>query len=623
MKKYKIVLLFLLVAILVCCLASCNDDESGSIGKVEITTTKSGTIDVEVYSSEQVAKDGKVALTPLVGTTDKSITDDATGMHRIIIRTQGEGTLTTSTDKATEGTTVTFTATPATNWRFVSVTVNGELVLNNGTSFVMPASDANVVATFADMRHAVILGDHIVADNWGELRDDYYLTTAYTLVEGQRYEFTVDYHEENHYYEDKDVTCRSKEGNDVLATVTKVGDGRYSFVAPDSDCWVTVTTHEYRHIDAVKVFTSSYNWGYSENDYTDDFTVSLTVDGQPYTYGDLIKEGAEVRVTLSSNFIFTVEEIYGDNNRFTFEKKGIFNIYAFKMERSAQSLRIKIALPEQYAINRSQAENGTYTVNKQYAEAGDTVTITATPSSDFVTASVKYTVDGENYVKIPLNEQTGNYSFTMPASNVTVQVRFLHSWEKGSVAINLNDETENGEHKVELNGVQYSYCAYEEEFIGETVVFRVIPNGDYFVTFETENGSEIKDLGDGYYSVVIPEENETVTVSFAHKYTWSIKSFKSSNFGNFLSTWTIEGSISGTHTNEETFTVAEGERLNISFSAKSGEQLSRLSIDNHNNDNRITYILDQSLGYRTSYITWIDEVVADSYDVVIIVSVRV
>ena len=149
----------------------------------------------------------------------------------------------------------------------------------------------------------------------------------------------------------------------------------------------------------------------------------------------------------------------------------------------------------------------------------------------------------------------------------------------------------------------------------------MIPKGDYFVTFETENGSEIKDLGDGYYSVVVPEENETVTVSFAHKYTWSIKSFKY-KYGNFLSTWTIEGSISGTHTNEDTFTVAEGERLNISFSAKSGEELFRLSIDNQNNDNRITYILDQYIGGRTSYSTWIDEVVADSYDVVITVSVR-
>ncbi len=616
MKKILIVLL-----LIVCCiamLAACSKDGAGN---VEITTAKSGKITVSVYDQTVPAdkKSAETQLTPLVtGTTEKGITDDATGLYRIITRTNGEGTLTTSTDKAKEGTTVTFTATPATDWRFVSVTVNGELVLNNGTSFVMPAQDASVVATFADKRHAVIVGDHIVAENWGELRDDFYLMTAYTIVEGQRYEFTIDYHEDNHYYEDKDITCRSDAGNEV-ATVTKVGDGRYSFVAPDSDCWLTVTTHEYRRIDDVKVYTVTRDWGYAEQDHTDDFTITITVDGQPYTYGDLLKDGAEVRVSLSSDLVFTVEEIYGDNHRFAHERENDSDIYAFTMDDNAQLLRIKIVLPEQYAVNCSQAENGVYIVDKKYAEKGETVTITATPSSNYVVASVKYTEDGENYVKIPYDEQTGKYSFTMPASDVTVQVRFLRPWERGSVSVNLNDE--RGEHMIEISGEQYFYCAYEEDYIGETVVFRVIPNGDFFITFETENGSEIKDLGDGYYSVVIPEENETVTVSFAHKYTWSIKSFKYA-FGNFLSTWTIEGSISGTHTNEDTFTVAEGERLNISFSAKSGEELSRLSIGNHNNDNRITYILDQYIGGRTSYSTWIDEVVANSYDVVITVSVR-
>ena len=615
MKRNLIVLLLLSVCIIG--FAACSQ---GGGTNVEITTSKAGKVAVNLYDQTLPADKlvPSTQLTPLVGTTDKSITDDATGMHRIIIRTQGEGTLTTSTDKATEGATVTFTATPATNWRFVSVTVNGELVLNNGTSFVMPAQDANVVATFADMRHVVVVGDHIVAD-WGELRDDYYMSTAYTIVEGQRYEFTVNYQEDNHYYEDKDVTCRSRDGNEILASVTKVGDGRYAFIAPDSDCRVTVTTHEYRRIDDVKVYTVTHDWGYGEQDHTDDFTITITVDGQPYTYGNLLKDGAEVRVSLSSDLVFTVEEIYGDNHRFAHEREGDSEIYAFTMDDNAQLLRIKIVLPEQYAVNCSQAENGVYIVDKKYAEKGETVTITATPSSNYVVASVKYTEDGEHYVKIPLNEQTGKYSFTMPDKEVTVQVRFLQPQQRGSVSINLNDE--NGEHKVELNGVQYSYCAYEEEFIGESIVFRVIPNGDFFVTFGTENGSEIKDLGDGYYSIVAREENETVTVSFARAYTWSIKSFKY-EFGDFLSTWTIEGTISGTHTNENSFTVAEGERLNISFSAKSGEELFRLSIGNQNNDNRITYILDQYIGGRTSYITWIDEVVADSYDVVITVSVR-
>ena len=198
MKRNLIVLLLLSICIIG--FAACSQ---GGGTNVEITTSKTGKVAVNLYDQTLPADKlvPSTQLTPLVRTNDKSITDDASGIHRIMIRTQGEGTLTTSTDKATEGATVTFTATPATNWRFVSVTVNGELVLNNGTSFVMPAQDANVVATFADMRHVVVVGDHITAD-WGELRDDYYMSTAYTIVEGQRYEFTVNYQEDNHYYEE-------------------------------------------------------------------------------------------------------------------------------------------------------------------------------------------------------------------------------------------------------------------------------------------------------------------------------------------------------------------------------------------------------------------------------------
>lgn len=605
---------------LIACLAVFTACTDGGMGKVEITTSKSGKIDVGLYDQAAPAdKKGETTqLTPLVGTTDKGVTDDGKGLYSIGTRIQGEGTLTLSKDKATEGETITFTATPATDWRFVSVTVNGEIVQNNGTSFTMPSSDADVVALFADMRHAVVVGDHIVAD-WGELRSDYYLSTAYTLVEGRRYEFTVDYQEDNHYYEDKDVTCRSKEGNRILATVTKVGDGRYAFVAPDSDCWVTVTTHEYRRIDDVKVFTSSYDWGiYSEQDHTDDFTVAITADGSSYTYGDLIKDGAEVRVELSSDLVFTVKEIYGDNNRFAHEKEGVSDIYDFTMDYNAKLLRIKIVLPEQYAVNCPQASNGTYTTDKKYAEEGNTVTVTATPSSDFVTASVKYTADGENYVKIPPSGQTDKYSFTMPASDVTIQVRFLQAWERGSVSINLNDDT--GEHKVELNGEQYSYNTYAEDFIGETIVFRVIPNGDFFVTFETENGSEIKDLGGGYYSVVVPEENETVTVSFARAYNWTVRQVKGSAEGNYLNRCVVTGNVSGTHENENSFRVAEGEELRIYLQTKPGYTLFYLNISSFTT--HVNYYSRDIQSYGTQFETFIYGVQGNSEGVEIYVSVK-
>lgn len=520
MKKALFVIILILATLssLVAC------DEDTSLAKVEITTQKAGKIDVAVYSQNG---DKSVSLTPLVETTDKSVTDDGKGLYRIIIRTQGEGTLTVSTDKAKEGDTVTFTATPATNWRFVSVTVNGELVLNNGTSFVMPSSDANVVATFADMRHVVVLGDHITAD-WGELRDDFYMTTAYTIVEGQRYEFTVNYQEDNHYYEDKDVTCRSRDGNEILATVTKVGDGRYAFIAPDSDCWVTVETHEYRHIDAVKVFTSSYDWGiYDEQDYTDDFTVSISVDGQPYTYGEKVRDGKTASVTLSCPYTFSVKKIGCESKTVAFEQRhnsigqghNSFgqsrNSYVFILDFSAETLRINIEINEEsYPVGCAQAQNGSVSVNKDKAFAGETVTVTATPDEGYYLYSLAYTTDGSRYTDI--EQKDGVFAFACPSADVTVKARFVSenaiactviAAEYNGSAVNLADAvaslTVAGESYPLSNEVT---LFFEESQIGNGVELRIVPSGSiYGVQY-------VNDAGD-YYGEVAYNEWDDGTVS--------------------------------------------------------------------------------------------------------------
>ncbi|MBR1746862.1 MAG: hypothetical protein IJ735_01465 [Clostridia bacterium] len=505
MKRYLIVLLLLSVCIIG--FAACSQ---GGGTNVEITTSKAGKVAVNLYDQTLPADKlvPSTQLTPLVRTTDKSITDDATGMHRIIIRTQGEGTLTTSTDKATEGATVTFTATPATNWRFVSVTVNGELLLNNGTSFVMPAQDANVVATFADMRHAVVVGDHIVAD-WGELRDDYYMSTAYTIVAGQRYEFTVDYQEDNHYYEDKDVLCRSRDGNEILATVTKVGDGRYAFIAPDSDCWVTVTTHEYRHIDAVKVFTSSYDWGISsEQDYTDYFTVEITADGRPYTYGDLITDNAEVCITLSSKLDFTVTGINRGNGYLVqYEKDGSDDQYTFTLDFSAQSLGIEIELSEQpFAVNCPQAEHGNVSCDKAAAFAEDIVVVTVTPDEDYALYTLKYS-DGQ--AEYEIYEQDGVYSFEMPDSDVTITAMFVSNT---AIACSIKAYDMSDERYIDLTdaiaSLEYAGRSYpvtdgsllffDESLIGQTVEIKVSLDSHYYmqkVQYVDGDGNHYGEIG--------------------------------------------------------------------------------------------------------------------------------
>jgi len=479
MKRLYVVFFLLMTVVL---LAACKQAPTAK----EIETAKSGKIAVSLFDLNLPADkiEASMQLTPLVGVSDKSITDDGKGLYRIVTRTEGEGTMTLSTDKATAGTIVTFCATPAANWRFVSVTVNGEIVQNNGTSFVMPAQDATVVATFADMRHVVVVGDHIVVD-WGERRDDFYMSTAYTIVEGQRYEFTVDYQEDNHYYEDKDVTCRSREGNEILATVTKVGDGRYAFVAPDSDCRVTVATHEYRRIDDVKVFSSSYD------DYTDYFTVEITADGRPYTYGDLTKDNAEVCITLSSKLDFTVTRIdRGNGYLVRYEKDGSDDRYTFTLDFSAQSLGIQIELSEQpFTVNCPQAEHGNVSCDKAAAFAEDIVVVTVTPDEGYTLYTLQYS-DGQ--AEYEIDEQDGVYSFAMPDSDVTITATFVSNT---AIACSIKAYDMSHERYIDLTDViaslEYAGRSYpvtdglllffDESLIGQTVEIKVTLDSHYVI----------------------------------------------------------------------------------------------------------------------------------------------
>ncbi|MBP5194077.1 MAG: hypothetical protein J6126_05055, partial [Clostridia bacterium] len=315
------------------------------------------------------------------------------------------------------------------------------------------------------------------------------------IVTGQRYEFTVDYQEDNHYYEDKDVLCRrsTDDGPEVLVAVTKVGDGRYAFVAPDSDCWLTVTTHEYRRIDAVEVFTSSYDWGiYSEQDYTDYFTVTITADGRPYAFGESVRDGAAVNITLSSKLAYTVEAIIRNNSYIVaYEKVGNTNQYAFSLNFSTQSLGIKIELSEQpYSVNCPQAEHGSVSCDKTAAFADDIVTVTATPAEGYELYLLRYTTEGSDYTVI--EEIGGVYSFVMPDSDVTITAMFVSN---NAITCSVRAYDINDDQYVDLTdaiaSLEYAGRSYpvtdglllffDESLIGQTVEIKVTLDSHYFI----------------------------------------------------------------------------------------------------------------------------------------------
>ena len=414
MKKIWLILLL----VIGCCLlvTACDGND---LVQAEITTAKSGSIDVTVYPARE-NKAPEATLTPLVTTNDAGITDDGNGLYRVSVTKSGEGEVTLSQIKAEAGATIRIAAIPETDWKLTGISVNGADLAEDTFSFVMPEQDTTVNVTFADMRHAVVVGDHIVAD-WGELRTDFYLSTAYTIVEGTPYSFSVDYEEEGHYYEDKDVICRSFDGTEIA--VTKIGAGRYQFVAPDNDCDLTVKTHEYRHFDGVRVYTASYDWGiYSEQNYTDSFTIGITVDGRPYTFGETAKDDAEVTVTLSADAPFTVLNIFNDTNSLSVEKDPTADRYTFPLNFSAQELRIKIQwAQEMRSITINESEHGAISASSHAAPDAQ-VTVTVTPDENYSLATLQYSYEQDVWQDI--QEQDGAYVFTMPDADVTIRATF-------------------------------------------------------------------------------------------------------------------------------------------------------------------------------------------------------
>ena len=77
-----------------------------------------------------------------------------------------------------------------------------------------------------------------------------------------------------------------------------------------------------------------------------------------------------------------------------------------------------------YAIEVDKdIRNGEVAANRRYAERGDTVTITVTPDKGYTLETL--TVTDKNGKEVKLTEKNGKYTFTMPASKVTVTATFM------------------------------------------------------------------------------------------------------------------------------------------------------------------------------------------------------
>lgn len=77
-----------------------------------------------------------------------------------------------------------------------------------------------------------------------------------------------------------------------------------------------------------------------------------------------------------------------------------------------------------YTVTTSDCSNGTLTVAPNTAEAGTEVKVTATPNLGYEVESVTASQENGTAVDLTAGAESGVYTFTMPASNVTVSATF-------------------------------------------------------------------------------------------------------------------------------------------------------------------------------------------------------
>lgn len=93
-------------------------------------------------------------------------------------------------------------------------------------------------------------------------------------------------------------------------------------------------------------------------------------------------------------------------------------------------------LDDDHDVTIEQPDNGKIEISDDKAEAGDEVTITVTPDDGYVVDKITITDEDGNEIEVTANED-GNFSFTMPDGEVSIEAEFVEEGEEEPPVIDL------------------------------------------------------------------------------------------------------------------------------------------------------------------------------------------
>ena len=435
------------------------------------------------------------------------------------------GSIAADKDSAEEGETVTVTATPAAGYKLDKIYVNGTAI--DGKSFPMPAEAVELSATFAEVTGV----SYVLVES----EEDFEEGAEYLVVSHKADTFTsalkneangtrigleeVVLGEDNTIVTDSDaivwqIKAGSAEGQYVLfneaasvyAAAPKSAGNNAQLVTDGSDA-LAQWTLDFSALPAVKILSVSYPDRYLQRNSSAGtlyFAAYASAQATPSLYKKAgasgpsvslkasateVEVGAEVTITATATG-FSGEVAWSwegtgsaDGATFTLDTAvaGTYVVTATATageEKASKSITVTVKAPAvKYAITVAEGiENGSIAADKDSAEEGETVTVTATPAAGYKLDKIYVNgtaIDGK--------------TFPMPAEAVELSATFA-----------------------EVSGVSYVLVESEEDFEVGADYLVVAVNKDGKFTSALKNEPDSKGTRIGLQEVTI-SDNTIVT----------------------------------------------------------------------------------------------------------------
>ena len=256
------------------------------------------------------------------------------------------------------------------------------------------------------------------------------------------------------------------------------------------------------------------------NNIPDDFLkknmISYTMTPKSYSNSSLENIVIDYDGHVSKDEYIKVNGMIFDN----YELNGIANIrpvislkprIKYSSGDGSSSNPFLISLKNYYDINiEIKNETEELTVNVEdltSVEEGEKVPFKITPIKGYKVTSIKIIDKDNNEIEYETTDNK-NYTFTMPASDVTI----IPSYERVKNAVTVEDNKNTKEIKIEVNDA--TAVVYEDK-----VVFTVVPEEGYVVEeiiIKDKNNNKInyKEKGDNKYEFIMPDTDVTIVPKY-------------------------------------------------------------------------------------------------------------